>query len=83
MAKLIASYNLPVNPAAVDDYYFNKHLPLAKTIPGLPSDEVSKGDVMAMAGRQARHVPLCDSRIRFDGGDPGCVRVTAGTGNGR
>ena len=56
MAKLIASYNLPADPAAFDDYYFNKHVPLAKTIPGLLSYEVSKGDVMGMGGKHGTYL---------------------------
>lgn len=56
MAKLIASYNLPADPAAFDDYYFNLHVPLAKTIPGLLGYAVSKGDVMGMAGRHGTYL---------------------------
>ena len=53
MAKLYAIYQQPTDPAAFDAYYFNKHVPLAKTIPGLRSYEVTKGDVMGMAGKHA------------------------------
>ena len=51
MAKLFAVYQQPKDPAAFDSHYFNKHVPLAKTIPGLKSYEVTKGDVMGMAGK--------------------------------
>ena len=51
MAKLFAMYQQPKDAAAFDDYYFNKHVPLAKTIPGLRSYEVTRGDVMGMAGK--------------------------------
>ena len=51
MAKLYAAYQQPKDPAAFDSYYFSKHVPLAKTIPGLRSYEVTKGDVMGMAGK--------------------------------
>ncbi|MEO7253386.1 MAG: EthD family reductase [Casimicrobium sp.] len=51
MAKLFAIYQQPKDPAAFDHYYYNTHLPLAKTIPGLISYEVSSGDVMGMAGK--------------------------------
>ncbi len=51
MAKLFAIYQQPVDTAAFDAYYFNKHVPLAKTIPGLRSYEVTRGDVMGMAGK--------------------------------
>ena len=51
MAKLFAIYQQPKDPAAFDDYYFNTHVPLAKTMPGLKSYEVTRGDVMGMAGK--------------------------------
>lgn len=51
MAKLFAVYQQPEDQAVFDAYYFNKHVPLAKTIPGLRSYEVTRGDVMGMAGK--------------------------------
>ena len=33
MAKMFAIYQQPADAAVFDDYYFNKHVPLAKTIP--------------------------------------------------
>lgn len=51
MAKLFAVYQQPKDPAAFDSYYFSKHVPLAKSIPGLKSYEITKGDVMGMAGK--------------------------------
>ena len=53
MAKLFAVYQQPKDPAAFDDHYFNRHVPLAKTIPGLKSYEVTRGDVMGMAGKHS------------------------------
>lgn len=53
MAKLFAIYQQPADTAKFDDYYFNKHVPLAKTIPGLRSYEVTNGDVMGMGGKHA------------------------------
>jgi uncharacterized protein (TIGR02118 family) len=50
MARLVAMYNTPTDKAAFDGYYFNKHVPLAKTVPGLRKYEVSTGPVMGMAG---------------------------------
>ena len=50
MAKLFAIYQQPADAAAFYNYYFNKHVPLAKTIPGLCSYEVTRGGVMGMAG---------------------------------
>jgi len=45
MAKLIAIYKTPKNVAAFNEYYFAKHAPLAKKIPGLRSYQVSDGPV--------------------------------------
>ena len=56
MAKLFAIYQQPTDPAAFDSYYFNKHVPLAKTIPGLLSYEVTRGDVMGMAGKHGAYL---------------------------
>ena len=53
MAKLFAIYQQPADAAAFDKYYFESHVPLAKTIPGLRSYEVTRGDVMGMAGKHA------------------------------
>ena len=51
MAKLFAIYQQPRDPAAFDDHYFNKHVPMAKKIPGLKSYEVTRGDVMGLTGK--------------------------------
>ncbi len=51
MAKLFAIYQQPQDAAAFDKYYYTTHVPLAKTIPGLKSYEVTTGDVMGMAGK--------------------------------
>ncbi len=56
MAKLFAIYQQPKDPAAFDNYYYNTHVPLAKTIPGLRSYEVTRGDVMGMAGKHATYL---------------------------
>jgi uncharacterized protein (TIGR02118 family) len=56
MAKLIATYQQPQDAAVFDAYYFNKHVPLAKSIPGLRSYEVTHGDVMGMAGKHGAYL---------------------------
>jgi uncharacterized protein (TIGR02118 family) len=35
MAKIVALYKEPADPAAFDAYYYSTHVPLAKTLPGL------------------------------------------------
>ena len=56
MAKIFAIYQQPKDPAAFDRYYFDKHVPLAKTIPGLRSYEVTRGDVMGMGGKHGTYL---------------------------
>ena len=63
MAKLFAIYQQPVDATAFDAYYFNKHVPLAKTLPGLRSYEVTRGDVMGMAGK---HSVYMVATLEFD-----------------
>ena len=55
MAKLFAVYQQPGDAKVFDHYYFNKHVPLAKTIPGLRSYEVTHGDVMGMTGKHGAY----------------------------
>ena len=63
MAKLFAIYQQPKDPAAFDSYYFNTHVPLAKTIPGLRRVEVTRGDVMGMGGK---HGVYLVATLEFD-----------------
>jgi|SRR5208337_1258277 len=45
MAAIVAVYKTPKSVDAFNTYYFTKHVPLAKTIPGLRSYRVSDGPV--------------------------------------
>ena len=56
MARLLAIYRTPADTAAFDAYYFGKHVPLAKTIPGLRKYEVNAGPVMGMEGPAASYL---------------------------
>ena len=56
MAKVIALYKRPADPAAFDAYYFSTHVPLAKTLPGLRGYEVSTGPVATPAGESPLHL---------------------------
>lgn len=56
MAKLIALYKKPANPAAFDAYYFSTHVPLAKNISGLRHYEVSVGPVVTPQGDSPFHL---------------------------
>jgi uncharacterized protein (TIGR02118 family) len=42
MAKFVALYKKPQDPAAFDQWYFNHHVPMVAKIPGLKRSEVSK-----------------------------------------
>jgi len=56
MATLMVLYNKPSDAAAFDAHYFNKHVPLAKKIPGLRKYEVSNGPVVTPEGPSPYHL---------------------------
>ena len=56
MAKLVALYKHPANPAVFDSYYFSTHVPIAKTVPGLRRYEVSTGPVTTPQGPSPYHL---------------------------
>ncbi len=56
MAKVLALYKKPADAAAFDAYYYDNHVPLAKTLPGLRGYEVSVGPVGTPAGEAALHL---------------------------
>lgn len=56
MARLMVLYKTPKDKAAFDRYYFDKHVPLAKKIPGLRKYEVSTGPVVTPAGPSPFHL---------------------------
>ena len=56
MAKLIALYKPPQDPEHFDDYYFNRHIPVAKKIPGLRRYEVSDGPIASPQGPAPLHL---------------------------
>ena len=56
MAKLLAIYRTPRDPAAFDAYYAKTHAPLARKLPGLHSYEISKGAVATPAGLSGLHL---------------------------
>jgi len=56
MARLIVMYKTPQDKAAFDEHYIEKHIPLAKTLPGLRKYEVSQGPVVTPAGPSSFHL---------------------------
>ena len=53
MARLVVMYRTPRDAVAFDIHYFEKHVPIAKRIPGLRKFEVSQGPVATPAGPSA------------------------------
>ena len=56
MAQLLVMYKTPKDAAAFDKYYVEKHIPIAKKIPGLRKYEVSHGPVATPAGPSGYHL---------------------------
>jgi uncharacterized protein (TIGR02118 family) len=56
MAELVVMYKTPKDTAAFDKHYFEKHVALAKKIPGLRKYQVSKGPVATPAGPSGFHL---------------------------
>ena len=50
MAQLVVTYHTPKDAAAFDKHYADKHIPIAKKIPGLRKYQVSKGPIATPAG---------------------------------
>jgi uncharacterized protein (TIGR02118 family) len=53
VAELVVMYKTPKDTSAFDTHYFEKHVPIAKKIPGLRKDTVSQGPVATPAGASA------------------------------
>jgi uncharacterized protein (TIGR02118 family) len=56
MAQLVVIYKTPRDAAAFDKHYFEKHVPIAKKIPGVKKYEVSQGPVATPAGPSGVHL---------------------------
>ena len=56
MAKVIALYKKPADPAAFDSHYWSTHMPLAKTMPGLRRYEVSTGPIGNPTGEASTYM---------------------------
>ncbi len=86
MAKLIALYKKPADAKAFDDHYFSRHVPIAKTVPGLRRYEVNAGPVGGPAGESAYHLVamlksfwIRQAAIQQGLASPGKVRVAGRT----
>jgi len=56
MARLVVLYKTPKDAAAFDKHYFEKHVPIAKKIPGLRKYEVNNGPVASPTGPSGVHL---------------------------
>jgi uncharacterized protein (TIGR02118 family) len=71
MASLVVLYKTPKDPAAFDRHYSEKHIALAKKIPGLRRYELSRGPVGAPGGASGVHLVatlVFDSMAAIQGG---------------
>lgn len=50
MARMMVIYRTPQDIEAFDRHYFDIHIPLAKTLPGLRKYEISHGPIATPAG---------------------------------
>jgi len=55
-AQLVVMYKTPTNKDSFDKYYFEKHIPIAKKIPGLRKYEVNQGPIPTPAGPSPYHL---------------------------
>ena len=56
MARLLVMYKTPQDAAAFDKHYSEKHVPIAKKIPGLRKYEASRGAVTSPMGGSNYHL---------------------------
>lgn len=63
VAQLVVMYKVPQNVAAFDRHYFEKHVPLAKRIPGIKKYEISQGPVATPGGPSGYHLV---ATLQFD-----------------
>jgi uncharacterized protein (TIGR02118 family) len=78
MARLLVMYKTPRDAAAFDKHYKEKHIPLAKKIPGLKKYEISKGGVGTPAGLAPYHLIAI---LHFD--DMAAIQKAFGSAEGQ
>lgn len=78
MARLLVMYKTPHDAAAFNKHYFEKHVPIAKTIPGLRKYEVSQGPVVSPMGGSNYHLVAI---LHFD--DVGAIQNAFGSAEGQ
>jgi uncharacterized protein (TIGR02118 family) len=56
VAELVVMYKTPKDAAAFHKHYFEKHVPIAKKLPGLRKFKTSQGPVVTPMGPSAFHL---------------------------
>jgi uncharacterized protein (TIGR02118 family) len=77
-AQLVVMYKIPTNKDSFDKYYFEKHIPIAKKIPGLRKYEVNQGPVATPAGPSGYHLVAL---LHFD--NLGAIQAAFGSPEGQ
>ena len=78
MARVVVMYKTPTDKAAFDKHYFESHISLAKTIPGLRKYEVSQGPIVTPAGPSSFHLV---ATLHFD--DMAAIQTAFGSPQGQ
>lgn len=78
MAELVVMYKTPKDAKAFDKHYFEKHVPLAKKIPGLRKYKVTHGPIATPAGPSGLHLI---ATLTFD--SLAAIQAAFGTPEGR
>ncbi len=78
MAQLLVMYKTPNDAAAFDKHYFEKHVPIAKKVPGLRKYEVSQGPVATPGGPSGYHLVAV---LHFD--DLGAIQKGVASAEGQ
>jgi uncharacterized protein (TIGR02118 family) len=79
MAQVVVMYKTPRDTAAFDKHYADKHIPLAKKIPGLKKYEISKGPVVTPGGGASSYHLV--ATLQFD--DMAAVQKAFGSAEGQ
>ena len=66
MIKYIALYKKPADPASFDEKYFETHLPIVNSVPGLVRAEVAKVQRVFLAGFLGDTEPYMIAEMYFD-----------------
>ncbi len=78
MAELVVMYKTPKDAKAFDKHYFEKHVPLAKKLPGLRTYKVTQGPIATPAGPSGLHLI---ATLTFD--SVTAIQAAFGTPEGR